>query len=387
MTRSVLHCGFVPLVDAAPLVIARELGFAAKEGIILELLKQPSWSALRDMLAMRHLEAAHMLSPMPIAMSLGLGGVKADIHAVMVLSVNGNVLAASNTLIAHMRAIGWNRDLEDAYAVADALEQAAQGPIRFGVPFPFSMHRELVEYWLRGRDLQIEIHSVPPPMMSEALKSGEVDAFCVGEPWGSRAVDAEAGELILAGRSIWAFSPEKVLAARRDWIKDNPDQIAALMRAVYHAGCWLQDPGNRVIATDILARQEYLGLPADVIERAMKGHLLAQARSFGTEVPGFLHFNIGAANFPWRSQAQWIGSNLAHRHGLELGQAIAHARQVFRSDLYREVMGAIGIDLPGASDKQEGALTHPTAVASTRGGLILQPDYFFDGAIFDPDRD
>ena len=156
------------------------------------------------------------------------------------------------------------------------------------------------------------------------------------------------------------------------------------MRAVFHAGRWLHDPENRGIATDILARQDYLGLPADVIERAMKGHLLVQARSLGTEVPGFLHFNAGAATFPWRSQAQWIGHKLAQRHGLDLAQALATARSVFRSDLYRQVLGASGIDLPGASDKQEGALTHPMAVASTKGALILQPDRFFDGAIFDP---
>ncbi len=379
-----MHCGFVPLVDAAPLIIAHELGFAANEGVSLVLLKQPSWSALRDMLVMGHLEAAQMLSPMPIAMSLGLGGIKAQVDALMVLSVNGNVIAASNTLVERMRAQGWESDLGDAGGVSAALEKAAQGPLRFGVPFPFSMHRELVEYWLGKRGLQIEISSVPPPMMGQALTSGEIDAFCVGEPWGSRAVDTEAGELILAGRAIWAFSPEKVLAARRDWTSDNPNQVAALMRAVFHAGRWLHDPDNRVIATDILARQEYLGLPADVIERAMKGHLLAQARSLGTEVQGFLHFNVGAANFPWRSQAQWIGTNLARRYGLDLSLAVEIARGVFRSDLYRNNLGEIGVDLPGASDKQEGALSHPTAVASTRGELILQRDRFFDGAIFDP---
>jgi NitT/TauT family transport system ATP-binding protein len=360
------------------------MGFAAEEGIALDLRAAPSWSSVRDMLAFGQVEAAHMLSPMPIAMSLGLGGVRAEIDALMVLSVNGNVIAASNALVDRMRAQGWQSDLADAQSAALALERAADGPVRFGVPFPFSMHRELVEYWLAGRDLKIEICSVPPPMMAEALNSGEVDAFCVGEPWGSRAVDAEAGELILTGRAIWAFSPEKVLAARRAWVGDNPEKVSGLMRAIYHAGHWLHDPDNRAIATDILARQEYLGLPADVIERAMTGQLLARARSLGTEVPGFVHFNAGAANFPWRSQAQWIGGNLARRHGLDETAAIATARDVFRSDLYRVVMGGIGIDLPGASDKQEGALDHPTAVASTRGGLILHPDRYFDGAIFDP---
>lgn len=386
MSRERIHCGFVPLVDSAPLVIAHELGFAAKEGLDLELLKQPSWSALRDLLVLGHLEAAHMLSPMPIAITLGLGGVKADIDALMVLSANGNVIAASKDLIGRMRAQGWQPDLTDAQGTAQALSQAAQGPLKFGVPFPFSMHRELVDYWLRGCDVQTEMCSVPPPLMSQALSSGEVDAFCVGEPWGSRAVDAEAGELILTGRAIWAFSPEKVLAARHDWIAENKEVAGALMRSIYQAGRWLSDASNRVIATDILARREYLGLPSDVIERAMKGHLLAQARSLGIEVPGFVHFHAGAANFPWRSQAQWIGASLARRHGLNRDEVIKAARAVYRSDVYRDVMGGIGIDLPGASEKQEGALSHPTAVASTQGEMILQPDRFFDGAVFDPAR-
>jgi len=384
MSRYKVNCGFVPLVDSAPLVIARELEFAANEGLDLELLKQPSWSALRDLLALGHLEAAHILSPLPIAMTLGLGGFQCDVDALMVLSVNGNVIAAGNALVARMRAQGWHPDLTDAEAAARALEAVAPKPLRFGVPFPMSMHRELVEYWLKGRDIALELCSVPPPMMAEALTSGEVDAFCVGEPWGSRAVDAEAGELILTGRSIWAFSPEKVLAARRDWVAENGAAAAALMRAVYQAGRWLHEPSNRMIATDILARSEYLGLPADVIERAMTGHLLAQARSLGTAVPGFLHFHTGAATFPWRSQARWIGERLARRYGLPVEQTAEIARGVFRSDLYRNILGPTGIDLPGASEKQEGALVHPTAVASSRGGLILQPDRFFDGEVFDP---
>jgi NitT/TauT family transport system ATP-binding protein len=385
MKRGTLHCGFVPLVDCAPLVIARELGFAADEGLDLQLLRQPSWSALRDLLALGHLEAAHMLAPLPIAMTLGLGGFPSEVDTLMVLSVNGNVIAAGNGLVAKMRAGGWQSDLTDAAGTGAALAQAVQGPLRFGVPFPVSMHRELVEYWLKDQPIELELCSVPPPMMAEALEAGEVDAFCVGEPWGSLAVDRAAGELILAGRAIWAFSPEKVLAARHDWIAEHPEATAALMRAVYHAARWLGNPGNRSIATDILARREYLDLPPDKIERAMTGQLLAQSRSLGIEVPGFLHFHKGAANFPWRSQARWIGERLARRHGLPFEDSVARAMAVFRSDLYRDVLGPAGIDLPGASEKLEGALRHPTAVASSRGNMILQPDHFFDGVIFDPD--
>ena len=58
MSNPILNCGFVPLVDCAPLVVAREMGFAHKEGLELLLHKQPSWSALRDHLALGALEAA-----------------------------------------------------------------------------------------------------------------------------------------------------------------------------------------------------------------------------------------------------------------------------------------------------------------------------------------
>jgi NitT/TauT family transport system ATP-binding protein len=302
----------------------------------------------------------------------------------MVLSVNGNVIAVNNALVERMKAHGWARDLLDASAAGLVLEKAASDVLRIGVPFPISMHRELVEYWLKDRDIPYEICSVPPPLMAEALRSGEVDAFCVGEPWGSRAVDAEAGEIVLAGRAIWEFSPEKVLAAPHDWVEENAAAASGLMRAVYRAGRWLHEPTNRMIAADILARPEYLGLPSDIIERAMSGQLLAQARSLGTGVPGFVHFHGGATNFPWRSQAQWIGQRLAERYNLNVDGAVSTARAVFRSDLYRDALATVATDLPGASDKQEGALSHPTAVASTHGKLILNPDRFFDGQIFDP---
>ncbi len=384
MKATRISLGFVPLVDSASLIIAHELEFAAQEGLELDLRKQPSWSALRDLLALGHLDAAHILSPLPIAMSLGLGGYQAAVDALMVLSVNGNVVGASSEMIAKMRAVGWSSDLSNPRAAAQALKAANDAPLTFGVPFPFSMHRELVEYWLRKTGISLDVRIVPPPMMAEALAAGEIDAFCVGEPWGSRAVDSEAGEIILPGSAIWSFAPEKVLAARRDWIEANPVETAALMRAVYAASQWLGKADNRLIATEILSRSDYLGLPADVIERAMTGHLLTQARSLGQSVEGFLIFHDSAATFPWRSQASWIGARIAERLKLDPAEARRVSRECFRTDLYRKILGPEGVDLPGASDKLEGALAHPTEVASARGEMILGPDRFFDGAVFDP---
>ncbi len=387
MTGTHVNCGYVPLVDSAPLIIARELRFAADEGINLNLLRQPSWSALRDLLALGHLDAAHILSPMPVAMSLGLGGFPAKIDALMVLSVNGNVIGVSSRVAKRMRDAGWNGAFDDPCAVSHALLSTADGPLRVGVPFPFSMHRLLFEYWLKAdplcRDDSYQIVTTPPPLMAETVGAGELDVFCVGEPWGSVAVDAGVAELILPGVAIWGFAPEKVLGVRRDWADGEEDTCRALMRAVYRAAAWLDKPDNQVLATEILARSEHLDLPDHAIYHAISGEIVTRPNGAPVETAHFLKFHQNAANFPWRSQAGWIAQQI----GLPDGADIATAEACFRSDLYRQHLGPIGVDMPGASAKVEGAMRYPTAVASTKGHMILGPDGFFDGAIFDFDVD
>ncbi|MEC8796180.1 MAG: CmpA/NrtA family ABC transporter substrate-binding protein, partial [Pseudomonadota bacterium] len=307
MRGTVLPVGYMPLVDAAPLIVAQEMGFAAEEGIALDLQKAPSWSSLRDMLAFGRVDAAHMLSPVPVAMAMGLGGVASQISALSVLSVNGNVIGVSNRLADKMRAAGATIDFKDAAATGRALMEAAGAGLRIGVPFPFSMHAELLYYWLSSLGYSapqgIDIRTVPPPLMAEALGAGEIDAFCVGEPWGSIAVEKELGELILPCSAIWEFAPEKVLAVRNDWAKAEPDLTARLIRAVWHAGKWLGDPQSRTTAAELLARPEYVDVPAEVIDRALTGRLVVSPRGEERQVDRFVEFHAGAASFPWRSQA------------------------------------------------------------------------------------
>lgn len=205
-----LSIGFMPLVDAAPLIAASEMGFAREEGLDLRLERAPSWSTLRDMLAFGGVEAAHMLSPVPVAMALGLGGVSVPLSAVSVLAVNGDVIGVSRALAERMRAQGFGFDFSDAVAARAALRAAAGAGLRIGVPFPFSMHAELLHYWLSEPGAPaIDIRTVPPPLMAEAIAAGEIDAFCVGEPWGSIAVETGVGELLLPGAAIWAFAPAR----------------------------------------------------------------------------------------------------------------------------------------------------------------------------------
>lgn len=385
-----LPVAFMPLVDAAPLIIAQEMGFTETEGVALELIAAPSWSSVRDMLAFGRVDAAHLLSPVPIAMALGLGGVATPVSAVSVLSVNGNVIGVGRHLEDRLRATGYGFDFSDPRAAAQALAQAADAPLVFGVPFPFSMHVELLRYWFEGTvlaDRAVEIRTIPPPLMAEALAAGDVDAFCVGEPWGSVAVDNGAGALLLPGSSIWAFSPEKVLAVRTDWAETEPDLLGRLMRAVFNAGRWLSQDESRTIAAEILSRPAYLGVSAELIDRALTGRFTISSKAEQRHVKDFIEFHRGAASFPWRSQAKWIGHRLGLANGLDPAHARDVAATVFRTDLYRQRLAGAAADLPGASEKLEGAIRHPTAVASEKGQLSLLPDAYFDGRIFDPDAE
>lgn len=380
-------CGYLPLVDCAPLIIAKELRFAAQEGLDLHLSKQPSWSALRDWLAFGQIDFAHMLSPMPIAMSLELGGMPSKIDALMVLSINGTVIGVSDTLAQAMRATGWHNDFSDPNAATKALFATQSERLRIGVPFPFSMHRILLERWLtQSPDYgpeRIEIVTVPPPQMAQAVKSGALDMFCVGEPWGSVAVQKSAATLILPSSSIWQFAPEKVLGARHDWAEANQETCTSMIRAIYRATHWLDQPENIALAAEILARSQHLDLPDHAIEPALSNRIVVQIGQRALRSEHFLTFHKGAANFPWRSQAAFIGDALARLHGLDPQSVVKSARACFRSDLYRAALMPIGGELPRASEKFEGALSVPTAVASLKGEMILEPDCFFDGAVFD----
>ncbi|MEM6972708.1 MAG: CmpA/NrtA family ABC transporter substrate-binding protein [Pseudomonadota bacterium] len=383
-----VDAGFIALVDAAPLVMAREMGFAEEEGVDLRLHRQASWSMMRDRLAVGHLQAAQMLAPVPVAMSMGLGGLPMPLDATMLLSVNGTVIGVSPRLATRMRERGVGNDIMAAGRIGESLVAVAGERLRVGVPFPFSMHAELLYYWLGSLGLRapegLEVRTVPPPMMADAMGTGEIDAFCVGEPWGSIAVERGVAELVLPGCAIWRFAPEKVLAMTRAMIERDADMTRRLMRACWRAGRWLSDPAHHMTAAEILGRPAYLDLSAEIIERALSGRLVISRAGEERAAPRFIEFHRGLAQFPWRSQALWIATRIAARMGLDREEAARVARDCFRADLYRANLGPIGADMPGASEKLEGALSAETPVASSTGRLFLGPDGFFDGLIFDP---
>ena len=189
--------------------------------------------------------------------------------------------------------------------------------------------------------------------------------------------------LILPGAHIWGCAPEKVLGARHDWVSANPDTCNAMIRAVYKACMWLEQPGNTSLAVEILARSQHLDLPEEAIDPALTHHITAQAGTAPIFVEGFLGFHDRSATFPWRSQACWIADRLTEWHDLDVETTREVARARYRSDLYRAALAPTGVDMPGASEKLEGALAIPTAVASSKGEMILGPDRFFDDRVFD----
>lgn len=369
--------GYIPLVDAAPLIVAAEFGFAEEEGLRLSLLRAASWSMLRDMLDFGHVAAAQMLSVVPVARALGLGGGTEPLETPMVLSLNGQVLGLS----ADLPEIGFG----DPVAAGAALRGLGR-KLRIGVPFPFSMQAELLTYWTESAapGAAIEVRTIPPPRMAEAMRGGEIDGFCVGEPWGSHAVEVAGARLVLPGSAIWSQAPEKVLATRAGWAEAEPELAGRLFRALWRAGRWAGNPANRTTLAEVLSRPAHLDLPPELIDRALSHRLLVTPQGPEVDVPQFQTFHDGLANFPWRSQAAWIGARLASRFGLDRAEAVAKARAVFRSDLFRQHLAPIGVPLPRASDKLEGALLHDETLPAVNGHLILARNRFFDGVIFDP---
>lgn len=388
MTR--LRLGYVPLIDAAPLIVARELGFAEEEGLDFELLRLGTWAQSRDMLGAGLIDAAHMLAPMPVAQALGLGPGLPAMDLVMFLSHGGQAIGVSRRIEAALRAEGHDFAFDDARAAGLALRRAVGAGLRVGVPFPFSTQLELTGHWLAasgfGAD-EIELITVPPPLMADAMARAEIDAYCVGEPWASVAVERGVAAMLLPGTAIWSSPPEKGLVLRRDFIDTRDDLVGPMMRALWRAGRWLDDLEHRGVAAEILLREGYLNLPPDLAERGLSGRLIISAAGEPREVARFTTFSAGGASFPWRSIAALLARNIARRHGLDTGLAQARAMAHFRTDLYRRHLRPAGALLPGASLRLEGALPEDRVVAAERGSMILHRDSFFDGFIFDPEAE
>jgi two-component system, oxyanion-binding sensor len=340
-----LHIGFIPLVDAAALIVAVDKGFTAAEGLDVTLVREVSWSNVRDKLNIGHLDAAHLLAPVAIASSLGLGHVKVKIAAPFNLGINGNAITVSKTLhAAIMDEI--DGDPFDPMATAQALarivaKRAKSGaePLTFAMTFPFSTHNYQLRFWMAAGgvdpDEDVRLVVLPPPYMVDSLASGHVDAFCVGAPWNSIAVDRGVGHILHYASDILAHAAEKVLAVRQSWAEKNPEILASLIRATARAAEYAEQPQNRAEVARILAQPERLGVEADIIRRTLDGRLKISPDGTMRESGRYLLVGRDQAARPDPVQAAWLYAQMA-RWGQTVmsAEGLKAAMAVFRADLY-----------------------------------------------------
>lgn len=388
-----INIAFLGLTDAAVLVAAKEQGFAEAEGIALNLLKDTSWATLRDRLVYGQVQAAHMLAPLAVAVTLGLSQQPCALAAPFKLNVNGNLLVMAPGFAAALEpdaAARLNDPLATAHDFANAIGLHHRKPI-IGVVHRFSSHALILRYFLASAgidpDRDVVLRVLPPSMMVEAMLVGEIDGFTAGEPWGSAAIEAGLAEAVAASERLWQRGVEKVLTFRADWMESNPDTVDALLRALARAAMWCDDPANHAVLADLLARPAYVDQPAELIHRALSGNIVVRQGEPPVNVPEFLMFAREATPFPWRSQALWIYSQMLRWHMVEPDEEMqARAAVVFRPDVYRRALAQGDMPMPGASMKVEGSLAAPLQIGAPRGAITLGPDRFFDGRAFDPDR-
>lgn len=374
-----LTLGFIPLIDCAVLAVAQEQGLFEAEGLNVRLSREVSWSNIRDKLCIGSLQGAHMLAPLPAAVTLGLSNVQTPLITAFSLGLNGNALTISHALREQLLALE-PRTMDDPQRALRALKQLMDhrhqeglAPLTFAMVYPYSCHNYLLRYWLAAGDIDpdqdVNLIVIPPPQMASQLAAGRIDGLCVGEPWNQVATARGHGHVLLNGHQIWQNAPEKVLAVRADWAKQHPRTHQALLRALLQAAVWLADIKNVNELPLLLSRPEYLDLPPDTIASGL--------------MIGNHEFYRYCATFPWRSHATWLLSQM-YRWG-QISQPLAIrtlAEQIYRTDLYREACIALSLPCPEVEIKPEGGHTTEWRLDN----LALGADRFVDGRRFDPAR-
>ena len=366
--------GFIPLLDCASLVVAAERGFAAEEDLELALVRETSWANIRDRVVVGHFDAAHMLGPMTVASTLGIGHVKVPVIAPFALGLGGNAITVSLRLWEQMTSEGVSAE-SDPGAHAAALkrvvasrEKARREPLTFAMVYPFSCHNYELRYWLASAgidpDRDVRLVVIPPPFLVDALRAGQIDGFCVGEPWNSVAVHAGVGTIVTATTAIWPSSPEKVLGCRLEWAQRHPKQLASLQRALYRASQWCNRPEHRAELATLLAQPRYVGAPAELLRRALEGQLTLTTHSKPTFVENFYIPAQHNATFPWVSHALWFYAQMLRWKQIDFSaDHLAAVRATYRPDLYRAALAPLNPAIPVNDSKIE---------------------CFFDGTKFDP---
>jgi ABC-type nitrate/sulfonate/bicarbonate transport system substrate-binding protein len=342
--------GFIPLVDASALIIAVDKGFTAAEGLDVTLVREVSWSNVRDKLNIGLFDAAHLLAPVAIASSLGLGHVKVPIVAPFNLGINGNAITVSPALHSAITA-ELEGDRYDPMVTAVALSRVVAKrrksnaePLTFGMTFPFSTHNYQLRFWMAAGgvdpDEDVRLVVLPPPFMVDSLANGQVDAFCVGAPWNSIAVDRGVGHILHFVSDILVRAAEKVLAIRQSWAERNPEIVASLIRAAFRAAQFVEQPENRTEVARMLSRPERIGVDAEVILRTLDGRLKISPDGTIRQSGRYLLVGREGASRPDSVQAAWLYAQMARWGQSAVSpEALKTAKAVFRPDLYDAALG------------------------------------------------
>jgi NitT/TauT family transport system ATP-binding protein len=234
--------------------------------------------------------------------------------------------------------------------------------------YPFSCHNYELRYWLAAAgidpDRDVRLIVIPPPFLVDALRAGQIDGFCVGEPWNSVAVSAGVGTIVAPTTAIWPFSPEKVLGCRLEWAQRHPKQLASLQRALYRASLWCERPENHAELAALLAEPRFVGAQARLLRQALEGQVTLTTHSKPTRLEGFYMPARHHGTFPWVGHALWFYSQMLRWKQVEFSAGqLAAVRSTYRPDLYRAALGSLNPDTPDQD---------------------LKVERFFDGGMFDP---
>ncbi|WP_127090922.1 CmpA/NrtA family ABC transporter substrate-binding protein [Aquabacter cavernae] len=371
-----LAMGFIPLTDAAVLIACAERGFAMAEGIEIELHREVSWANIRDKVNVGLLDGAHMLGPLAIASSLGLGHVRVPLVVPFALNLNGSAITIAKDIYTQMGETG--EDLSRAPDAAKALGRvvaarraAGLEPLVFASVYAFSTHTYLIRHFLTAGgidpDRDVRLVVIPPPFMAESLRNGLIHGFSVGSPWNSVAVDADVGRIAVLGAEIFGWVPEKVLGVHARFVNTEPDILRRLVRALNTAARWCETPDNHEDLARLLSEPRHLNLPADVLRRTLDGRLHSAPGGAARAHPDYLVLNRDGASRPNPDHALWMyGQIVKARQGEWSQDAAREAISVYRPDLFDLAVGAPS-PLPAPA---------PDCVA-TQFGEIFDAERFF----------
>ena len=330
--KNEVKIGFIPLTDCASVVVASVMKFDEKYGIKIVPSKEASWAAVRDKLVNGELDAAHVLYGLVYGVHLGVGGPKKDMAVLMNLNHNGQAVTLSS-------------QLKDKGAVdgakLKALVDREKREYTFAQTFPTGTHAMWIYYWLATYGINplsdVKTITVPPPQMVANMRVGNMDGFCVGEPWNNRAIYDKIGFTAETSQGIWKDHPEKTLGTTAEFVQKFPNTTRAMIAAVLDASKFIDVMANRRKVAEIVADKSYVNCPVDVIDQRLEGNY---DNGIGRQWkdPDYMKFyNDGTVNFPYLSDGMWFLTQ-HKRWGLlkDDPDYLAVAQKVNQVELYKQ---------------------------------------------------